>query len=326
MDAALFLADLERKPARLAGLAAALRAGDPWGVSELDASRSWVFVGMGSSAYAAQVAAARLRSHGVRAVAELASTDLLPQVDAGTTVVAITASGGSAETLDACRRLRARDVGARFVALTEVSDSPVVDLCDEVVPLSAGPEPGGVACRTFQHTLALLLALEARLLGAGRNGGPVPDLLDRAAGASADLLATRDTWLADVSELLLGPQGTHVVAPARRLSSALQSALMLREGPRLPAYACETADWSHVDVYLTKTTDYRMLLLAGSSWEDELLRWVRERGSTLVAVGADVPGAALTLRYPHDEDDDVRLLTETLVAELVAARAWALGN
>ena len=85
MDAALFLADLERKPARLAGLAAALRAGDPWGVSEPDAARSWVFVGMGSSAYAAQVAAARLRSHGVRAVAELASTHLLPQVDAGTT-------------------------------------------------------------------------------------------------------------------------------------------------------------------------------------------------------------------------------------------------
>ena len=98
---------------------------------------------------------------------------------------------------------------------------------------------------------------------------------------------------------------------------------MLREGPRLPAYGCETADWSHVDVYLTKTTDYRMLLLAGSRWEGELLRWVTERGSTLVAVGADVPGAALTIRYPHDDHDDVRLLTETLVAELVAARAWA---
>jgi hypothetical protein len=107
------------------------------------------------------------------------------------------------------------------------------------------------------------------------------------------------------------------------MSSALQSALMLREGPRLPAVGCETADWSHVDVYLTKTTDYRLLLLAGSRWEPELLRWVGERGSTLVAVGADVVGASYTLRHPHDDIDDVRLLTETLVAELVAARAWA---
>ncbi|MEZ5193916.1 MAG: hypothetical protein R2734_16445 [Nocardioides sp.] len=97
---------------------------------------------------------------------------------------------------------------------------------------------------------------------------------------------------------------------------------MLREGPRLPAIGCETGDWSHVDVYLTKTTDYRMLLLAGSRWEPQLLEWTGRRGSTVVAVGADVAGAAATLRYAHDEVEDVRLLTETLVAELLAAHAW----
>ncbi len=100
---------------------------------------------------------------------------------------------------------------------------------------------------------------------------------------------------------------------------------MLRECPRLPAVGCETGDWSHVDVYLTKTTDYRMLLLGGSRWEPQLLDWTGQRGTTVVAVGAEVPGASYTLRYPHDEDDDVRLLTETLVAELVAARAWQAG-
>jgi hypothetical protein len=116
-----------------------------------------------------------------------------------------------------------------------------------------------------------------------------------------------------------------MVAPDRRLGSARQSALMLREGPRRPAIACETGDWSHVDVYLTRTTDYRMLLLAGSRWEDELLRWTAERGSRVMAVGADVAGAEWSLRYRGDEDDDVRLLTEVLVAELVAARLWSTG-
>jgi hypothetical protein len=43
-------------------------------------------------------------------------------------------------------------------------------------------------------------------------------------------------------------------------------------------------------------------------------------------MGADVTGGALTRRYPHDEDNDVRLLTETLVAELVAARAWVAAG
>ena len=48
---------------------------------------------------------------------------------------------------------------------------------------------------------------------------------------------------------------------------------MLREGPRRPAVGCETGDWSHVDVYLTKTTDYRLLVFAGSPWEEQMAEW-----------------------------------------------------
>ena len=35
-----------------------------------------------------------------------------------------------------------------------------------------------------------------------------------------------------------------------------------------------------------------------------------------------MPTANYTLRYPGDDVDDVRLLTETLIPELVAARDW----
>ena len=317
MDPELFGADLAAKPDRLAELAVTLRAADPWaGLG--DEPTSWVFLGMGSSHYANQVAAARLRAHGIPAVAELAASDLLPVVGPGTTVVAVSASGGSAETLDAVRRLREAGGEGRFVAVTNREETELAALCDDTVDLRAGEERGGVACRSFQHTLALLLALEAELTGRP----DVATLLEQSAEASAYLLDTRDDWLPPVSAAALGPSGTHVVAPARRISSALQSALMLREGPRLPAVGCETADWSHVDVYLTRTTDYRLVLLPGSRWEPELLDWVSRRGSTLVAVGADVPGAAVTVRYPYDDVDDVRLLTETLVLELVAAEAW----
>ena len=97
---------------------------------------------------------------------------------------------------------------------------------------------------------------------------------------------------------------------------------MVREAPRRPATGCETGDWSHVDVYLTKTLDYRALLLTGSRWDDQALDWMRQRGSTVVAVGADVEGAAAIVRYDGDDDPEVTLATETLVAELVAARWW----
>jgi fructoselysine-6-P-deglycase FrlB-like protein len=257
-----------------------------------------------------------MRSRGVDAVAELASTDLLPAPAPGTVVVAVSAGGGSREARAAVDFYTGR---CPVVLLTNTADSTLAGLVEHVVPMRAGVEAGGVACRSYQHTLALLLALENHLVGVGAD---LPALLRTSAHATTDLLGRRDRWLPALVDLIAGPDGTHVVAPARRLCSAAQSSLMLREGPRRPAVGCETGDWSHVDVYLTKSTDYRMLLLAGSPWEDELLRWTAERGSTVVAVGADVPGAAMTLRYPGDDDDDVRLLTEVLVAELAAASLW----
>lgn len=316
MKPELFHADLAAKPDALARLAGSLRESDPWAEAAIGPDTRLVLLGMGSSHYANAVAAARLRSRGIDAVAELASSDLLPAPRPGTVVVAVSAGGGSVETLDAVARY---DGACPVVALTNTEGSAIVSAATSVIPMLADVERSGVACRSFQHTLALWLALEARLLG----GLDVPALLDASAIATGDLIAREGEWLPRLTESAIGPQGTHFVAPARRLSSAQQAALMLRETPRLPAVGCETGDWSHVDVYLTKTTDYRLVLFAGSRWEPQLLAWVAERGSTLVSVGDEVPGAAHVIRYPGDDLDDVRLLTEVVVAELLAASLWA---
>lgn len=50
--------------------------------------------------------------------------------------------------------------------------------------------------------------------------------------------------------------------------------------------------------------------------------WLRRRGSTVVAVGAEVPGATLAVRYEGDDHPDVALYTEIIVGELVAAGWW----
>lgn len=316
MNPESYLADLEAKPAALTTLAAALEEADPFAGLPEDVRRV-LFLGMGSSRYAAGVAALRLRAAGVDAWADYASAAATYPAAPGTLVVSISATGGSRETLDAAARYAGS--AAFTAALTNRPCSAVTEGADLVVPMHAGEEKGGVSCRTFQHTLALLLALEARLTGAGRD---LPGLVRRAAQASADLLERRDAWLPRALELLDGPHGVYAIAPAERLSSAEQSALMVREGPRRPADACETGDWAHVDVYLTKTLDYRALLFPGSRYDAQAMEWVRERGSTVLAVGAPVEGAAAAIRYRHDDDPDVALLTETLVAELVAARWW----
>lgn len=312
MDATAFLADLEAKPRVLRALADAIDAGAlHW---PLTATPSRVLLtGMGSSFFAAQSVALRLRRAGVAAVAELSSADASWPPEPGMLVVGISASGGSVETLG----FVAGHPG--HTALTNVAGSAITAGAAHVVPMLAEPEPGGVACRSFQHTLVALLALEQQLTGVDLG---LAARVRRCADASEALL-TEQAWLDDVAAALDGPHGVYAIAPSDRISSSLQGALMVREGPRRPADGCETGDWSHVDVYLTKTTDYRLLLLAGSHWEDELLRWCAERGSTVVAVGADVEAAAYSLRYAHDDDHDVRLLTEVLVAELLAADLWS---
>lgn len=312
-----FAADLRRKPEVLERLAATLAARNPWAQVVPKNVDRVVLLGMGSSAYAGGVAAARMRAKGLTVTSELASSTLLPDWGAGTLVVATSASGGSVETLDALDRLPA---AAHTIALTNTAGSAITERCRDVVELAAEPEVGGVACRSYQHTLALLLALECHLTGT--DTAALAASVAAAADGSAHLLATESDWRPEVSDLLLGPTGTHFAAPAHRFCSAQQAALMLREGPRLAAVGCETGDWSHVDVYLTKTTDYRLAVFAGSAWEAQLAEWTAARGSTVVGIGGDVPGAGYHLRYPGDTDDDVRLLTEVLVAELVAAAAW----
>ncbi|GAA2565967.1 SIS domain-containing protein [Mycolicibacterium diernhoferi] len=312
-----FASDLARKPDVLTDLADALAQRNPWAhVVPGDTSRV-VFLGMGSSAYAAGVAAARLRARGICAVSEIASSQLLPHWGPGTLVVATSASGGSVETLDALGRV---EDSAYTVALTNTPGSAITAACEATVELLAEPEVGGVACRSYQHTLALLMALECHLTGT-----PTDSLVESvaaAARASDHLLRAEKDWLPEVSDLLLGRDETHLVAPAHRLSSAQQGALMFREGPRRSAIGCESGDWSHVDVYRTKNSDLRMLVFAGSAWEAQMAEWTGPRGTTVVGVGGEVPTATATLRYPGDDADDVRLLTETLIPELVAARDW----
>jgi glutamine---fructose-6-phosphate transaminase (isomerizing) len=312
MNPRAFQRDLERKPELLRDLADSLGSGEPW---PRVPTRRIVMIGMGSSRYAAGAVATRMRAAGLDAVAEYASLETGSPPGDGVLAVGISASGGTEETIGALARHRG---ASDTVALTNRSGSAIERAADSVVSMLAGDEEGGVACRSFQHTLALLLVLEASSTG----GADVASVVRAAAEASEDLLERRDAWLPAAADLLAEGSATFTIAPAERLSSAEQAALMLREGPRRIADACEAGDWLHVDVYLTKPLEYRALLFAGSRFDPAILDWIRERGSRVVAVGREVEGADRTVRYRHDHDPDVALLAEVLVAELVAARWW----
>jgi glutamine---fructose-6-phosphate transaminase (isomerizing) len=304
-DPDAFFRDLEAKPAALRSLAPRLEA-DPW--REVESTDRTVFVGMGSSRFAALPVAAMLRANGRDVVVERASAVAVAPAALGTLAVAISASGTTPETLAALARHR--DGGSTTVAITNAEGSRLAEVAEHHISLGAGEETGGVACRSFQHTIAVLLAiLDARRAA---------DAARRAADATEDLLDRRASWLPQAADVVGDTGRVFVLAPDERISSAEQGALMFREGPRVAADACETGDWLHVDVYLTKPLDYRAVRFAGSRFDDDVARWIDERGGRLLSVGAVAGG----VRYRGDDDPDVALLAETLVPELVAADVW----
>jgi glutamine---fructose-6-phosphate transaminase (isomerizing) len=316
MDPALFLTDLLATPERLAELD---HSSFDWPVA--DDVRRVVLTGMGSSYFAARSVATRLRSSGLTVIAERSSVMATWPAADDLLVVGISASGSSAETLGLMAQ---HHRVSRTLALTNTADGPIAGVADATVDLVAGDELGGVACRSYHHTLLALLAL-GNAVGAAL-GVPTIDiggLAGRAAEAAADLIERRDEWLAQVANVLDGPDGLWILAPEERLGNALQGGLMVREGPRRAADGCETGDWSHVDVYLTKTLDYRALVFPGSRFDRAAAEWMASRSSRVVSVGGDFPGAAYTLRYRHDDDPLVRMVVEALVPELLAAHWWS---
>jgi len=314
MNPDLFRDDLFLIPELLERLAGGLDSGEiAWPIRP-DPKRI-VLLGMGSSYFASLVVAARMRSLGLNAVAQRSSAMVGWPPANDLLVVAVSATGESIETLDAVQP----HLGiSQVVALTNSERSSLSDCSDHTVAMLAGTESGGVACRTYRHTIVALLELAANLT----NGKSPVDAVRRSVEASADLLERQPIWLPEIGGLLDTDDGTWLLAPQERVSSALQGALMIREGPRRRADGCEIGDWSHVDVYLTKTLDYRALVFCGSRYEAQAAEWMTSRGSTAVAVGGTFAASTYELRYRYDDDPLVALLSETLVPEMLASMWW----
>ncbi len=97
---------------------------------------------------------------------------------------------------------------------------------------------------------------------------------------------------------------------------------MLREGPRRTADACESGDWLHVDVYLTKPLDYRRVLFAGSRFDGADHGMDARAGRRVLAVGGEVDGACATRALPHGDDAGGGAAHRGARAPSWSRRAW----
>ncbi len=304
MDRDLFLQDVLRKPEVLSRL-----EGHNFKWPDLRGKRIF-FVGMGSSHFAAKTIAHRLQVQGINAYAMLASVQNLPILDKDDAVVAISASGNSVETNDFISR-----VSAPVILLTNNAELNL-DHISEVIYINATTERGGVACLSYMATLIALLQLEEQLT----SNKFLDDAISKSVHAVQHILDTQDLWTSLLDAFVSGDDGVQFAAPLERLSSAEQSALMIRECARKKADASEIGDWSHVDVYLTKTTDYRLIAFSGSRWTEQMLEWTTKRNSRVLQIGHQTPNAELD--FPYSDNALVALLSEVTYAEITSGSLW----
>jgi glutamine---fructose-6-phosphate transaminase (isomerizing) len=252
--------------------------------------------GLGSSRYAALTVASALRSGGGTAWAEYASSTAGTAPAGDLVFVAISASGRTREVVEAAERHRGRSL---VVAVTNDPESSLAGVADLVVPLLAGEERAGIACRTFRATVAALAVLT----------GTAPDAVRPAVAALATRIERRDDWLPTLVDGLDATPSIDVLADATLLGLAEQAALMLREAPRLPATAYDSGDWLHTGVYLA-LPGHRVLRFPGAAADAEVTATVERRGGRVLDVVRE-GGSPI-----------VRALVESVVAELVAAELW----
>ena len=311
------LADIDAGPAELAAVLVAQRqaiADVPLGAL---ARPSWRLVGMGSSRFAGLDAAARLRADGRDAHAETASASGASPGSRDTLVVAISASGRTAEVLAAAERHH----GTAFVlGLTARADSALATASDAVVPLGAAfVETAGIATMTYRATITALFGL---------SGEGEPDDVRRSLaatpGALREIVDGQASWLDDAARILDGGRAVHVLGDGYRSGAVEQAALMLREVPRIPALGFETGEWLHTGLYTLFPGD-PVLLLAGSPLDTAAISTIHERGGLVIAVGPERDGADVHVPLPQAaaEDAVVRAVVEPVVAELLAAELWS---
>ena len=276
----------------------------------------WRFAGMGSSRFAALDVATALRAEGIDATAERPSASAGSPPGEDTILVAISNSGRTAEVLSAADRHR----GVSFVlGLTSRPESPLAARSDAVLPLvGQRAETSGIASLSYRSTVAALAMLAgAAVPGHARNGiaAAVP-ALERA-------IRERASWLPDAADRLETGRPLHVLGDGARMGAVEQTALMLREAPRIEATAYDTGDWLHVGLYTLFPGD-TVLLFTGSASDDEAIATIRARGGRVVSVGATVDGSDVHVPLPDAvvRDPVIRALVEPVIGELLAAELW----
>jgi glucosamine--fructose-6-phosphate aminotransferase (isomerizing) len=206
-------------------------------------ARHVVLAGMVTSEYAGYDTAARLNQHGrmssVYDVSELLYYHLPMLQRAGTCLVLVSQSGNSAEVVHLIEEIRGR---LPIIGVHNDPGSFLAQNCDIALPIYAGPQ---LACGTKTNlaSMAVLgLAAEAALTGATAGAGQ--GLLDAAATLDR-FLSGWEHVATDIADVLEGSPCTVFLGRGSGRTSAMFSATLFREVPKVVAEGMSAASFRH---------------------------------------------------------------------------------
>jgi len=205
------------------------------------------------------------------------------------TVIAITQSGETADTLAALRE--ARRAGCRTIAVVNVVGSSATRLADDVILMRSGPEIGVAATKTFTSQLLVLflfaikIGMEKGVLDVERARRylaeikRVPELVREVLEKSEEILSIAE-WIKDFSSAFFIGRG--IGYPI-----ALEGALKMKEISYIHAEGFAAGELKHGPfALLTENTPVVAVMVKDESYEKILgnIAEIKSRGSPVVAI------------------------------------------
>ncbi len=238
-----FIDEMKEQPAALERLVSRGRRSIQRAAAGLQAvDRPILFLGMGSSYFAGLYGAWLLNQAGLPAMAleaSMALHDHAALLSASSRLVLISQSGESPEVVELSEAVEP----SRVIAITNAAESPLArHYPSNVLLLEAGPEEATTS-KTYTNTLALLAMLggvDAERLA------PVPETIQR--------------WLERTEEFPRAPQELTLIGRGPSLTSALQGALILREGAAVTATGFSGGGFRHGPMQWAENRDVLFFL------------------------------------------------------------------
>jgi glucosamine--fructose-6-phosphate aminotransferase (isomerizing) len=210
-------------------------------------------------------------------------------IDGKTSVLAISQSGETADTLNAVRAAKAR--GASIIGITNTMGSSLTRLSDVYIGQNSGPEVGVAATKTFTAQVVVLLKLAMELARSeGRRNGAVDSLAEELSGLPSKMEAVIRASEERVKGIALkySAKGSFCfLARGVNVPTALEGRLKLLELSYLPALAYPAGESKHGFIAVVEEGYPVIFLAPRDSTRDRILGNMMEmkaRGASIIAL------------------------------------------